>query len=99
MIKIFLDQISQPALAVLTVCKLGKVPFELHEIRLARKEVNLFPTQHKLDDFLQKNPAGQVPIIYDTEEKSYISESHTIMRYLCQKYSTTLIHLYPNNLI
>lgn len=62
MIKIFLDQISQPARAVLTVCKLGKVPFELHEIRLARKEVNLFELSINQMIFCKKILQGKFPL-------------------------------------
>lgn len=41
------------------------------------------------------NPMGKVPAIVDTENKFALAESHTIMRYLCNKYPQHVGDWYP----
>ncbi|MVO17043.1 glutathione S-transferase family protein [Parasedimentitalea huanghaiensis] len=54
--------------------------------------VDLANGAHKKDDFLAKNPAGQVPVIEDGE--TIISDSNAILVYLARRYAPSYI---PND--
>lgn len=54
--------------------------------------VDLAGGAHKKDDFLAKNPDGQVPVIEDGE--TIISDSNAILVYLARKYAPSYI---PND--
>lgn len=56
------------------------------------EDVDLPGGAHKTDEFLAKNPAGQVPVIEDGE--TIISDSNAILIYLARKYAPDYI---PND--
>ena len=55
--------------------------------------VDLANGAHKKDDFLAKNPFGQVPVIEDGE--TVISDSNAILVYLARKYAPSYIPTDP----
>ncbi|KAF9448596.1 glutathione S-transferase [Macrolepiota fuliginosa MF-IS2] len=63
-----------------------KIPFEFHNIDLAKGE-------HKSSDFIAKQPFGQVPYIDD--DGFILFESRAITRYLEDKYSNQGTKLIP----
>jgi len=73
-LKIFMNYHSQPSRAVLALCLFNKIPFTL-------EEVDIYKAVHFKPDFKKINPLRQIPVIDDNG--FLLSESHTIMRYLC----------------
>lgn len=79
---------SQPTRAVVWFCKLNKIPHQLQLINVAKNQ------QHS-DSYGKINPFKKLPSIDD--EGFVLFESHTILRYLSQKYKTP-DHWYPIDL-
>jgi glutathione S-transferase len=76
-VKIYFDVISQPSRAVLAFCKFAKIPHEVRETRLNKKE-------HITSEFKKVNPLAKLPTL---DDKGFIlTESHAIMAYLARKY-------------
>ncbi|CAG9313795.1 unnamed protein product [Blepharisma stoltei] len=86
--KLYMDFLSQPSRAVLTVFLLGKIPVEIVETRAHRDT--------RKEEFLKIFEAGTVPAIQDDNISLY--ESHAIMEYLIDKYRPN-DKLFPQNLI
>ena len=76
-IKLYFDLFSQPSRAVLAFCKLAKIPHEVIEVRLNKKE-QFSPK------FITVNPLAKLPTIDD--EGFILTESHAIMTFLARKY-------------
>ncbi len=87
-ITLYIDWASQPSRAVMSFCDLNNIPYEI-------KEVRIFKGEHKTPEFLQINPNGQVPAM--TEDSFKLSESHAILRYLCESNSSVPDHWYPKD--
>ena len=76
-VHVYLDLGSQPSRTVLWLCRLLKVPHELHVLRLDKGD-------SKTPDYLKIHPMGKVPaIVY--EDRPMI-ESSAICIWLCQKF-------------
>ncbi len=89
-IRLYLDYISQPCRAVLSLCKFGKINVEIVEKRLQKEE------QISID-MLKLNPLRMLPCIEDCgNDNIRITESHTIMRYLSRSRGN-LNSFYPND--
>ena len=73
-IKLYVDFISQPARAVVAFCKVNNIPHETIEVRVSK-------SQQKTSEYSKINPLQRIPTMEEGEFK--LSESHTIMRYLC----------------
>ncbi|KAL4442894.1 hypothetical protein ABPG74_010783 [Tetrahymena malaccensis] len=89
--KIFIDWISQPSRAVVTYCLIENIPHEIIQVRVNALE-------HRKPDYIQINPSAKVPAISDKLENGEIFnlfESHTIMRYLSDRYNK--YKLYPQD--
>jgi len=86
-VTIFGDLMSQPSRAVIWFCKLAKIPHDVKLVQIVKKE-QLSP------EHLQRNPFAKVPTIEDNG--FHVFESHTIMRYLAERYSVAE-HWYPRN--
>eukprot|EP01120_Amphizonella_sp_Union-15-10_P000835 TRINITY_DN1086_c0_g3_i1.p1 TRINITY_DN1086_c0_g3~~TRINITY_DN1086_c0_g3_i1.p1 ORF type:complete len:224 (+),score=27.92 TRINITY_DN1086_c0_g3_i1:122-793(+) len=82
------DLMSQPTRAVYWFCLLNDIKFQFMPIHITKGE------QLK-SEFKKINPHGKVPAIDDNGFK--VNESHTILRYLKQKYSAQ-DHWYPSDL-
>lgn len=85
MLKVYVDMMSQPSRAVLAFCKINKIP---HEVVLADIAKGLTHTP----EFLEINPAGQVPAIQDADLK--LAEGHAILAYLASTRDVA-DHWYP----
>ncbi|KAJ2951642.1 hypothetical protein O0L34_g13801 [Tuta absoluta] len=68
---------SPPSWAVRMMADILGVPLELKIIDFVSKE-------HKSPEFRKMNPMGTIPVIKDGD--LYLSESHTIIKYLLDKY-------------
>lgn len=86
-IKLYLDFISQPSRAVLAFCKFNNIPHEVVEIRILKG-------QNKDSQYANTNPLQKVPALQ--EDDFTLSESHTIMRYLCNTRKVD-DHWYPKH--
>ncbi|KAL4491377.1 hypothetical protein ABPG72_008033 [Tetrahymena utriculariae] len=89
--KIFIDWISQPSRAVVTYCLIENIPHEIIQIKVNALE-------HRKPEYIQINPSAKVPAISDRSENGEIFnlfESHTIMRYLADRYNKS--KLYPKD--
>jgi len=75
-IKLYIDHVSQPCRAVLSLCKFGKLNIELVEKRLSKSE-------NTTKEMLELNPLRTLPFIVDNNNLR-LTESHSIMRYLCK---------------
>jgi len=73
-IKLYVDFISQPARAVVAFCKVNNIPHEIVEVRV-------FQYQQKTLEYTKINPLQKIPTMEEGDFR--LSESHTIMRYLC----------------
>jgi glutathione S-transferase len=97
-IKLYIDAMSQPSRAVhmllLEGSKSGKLSFEVVPTQISRGAT-------RSPEFLKVNPNGHVPAIDDNGLVLY--ESHTIMRYIVNKYGSSSAasaladHWYPAN--
>lgn len=86
-IQLYIDLISQPARAVLAFCKLNNIPIQIHEIRVLQGETYT-------EEFTKVNELQKIPAIVDGDFK--LSESHAIMRYLCNSRNVSN-NWYPKN--
>eukprot|EP01100_Stratorugosa_tubuloviscum_P011615 TRINITY_DN520_c0_g1_i2.p1 TRINITY_DN520_c0_g1~~TRINITY_DN520_c0_g1_i2.p1 ORF type:complete len:245 (-),score=114.06 TRINITY_DN520_c0_g1_i2:196-930(-) len=86
---IFGHKYSQPTRACLWLCQLNQIPHEFRFIDLSRG-------QHRTPEFARLNPNLKVPVMLDSDGFT-LYESHTIMRYLCQKFNVAT-NWYPSNL-
>ena len=87
-IKLYVDLMSQPSRAVWAFCLIAKVPFELKEVKIAKLEM-------RSEEYKKINPMAKVPAIEDTDNGLKLAESHTIIRYLCNKYPNNVGDWYP----
>jgi len=62
-------------------------------IHLDHKIVNLLAAEQKNPDFLEINPLGKIPALYDTEKNIKLYEGTAIIHYLAKKYPS---NLYPS---
>ena len=85
---IYVHHNSEPCRAVLSLANFLKIPHEIKVLQIYRGEA-------RTPKFKAINPLGKVPTIID-EDGVILSESHTILRYLCRKYKA-LDHWYPND--
>ena len=88
-ITLYIDWASQPSRAVVSLCEVNKIPFEI-------KEVRIFKGENKSPEYLLINPNGQVPAMTQGDFKLF--ESHAILRYLCESNSSIPEHWYPKDL-
>lgn len=86
-IHLYIDYISQPARAVLALCKFNNIPIEIHEVRV-------FKGDQFSDEFTKINELKKVPAIVEGDFK--LSESHAILRYLCNSKNVSS-NWYPRN--
>lgn len=86
-ITLYVDFISQPSRAVLAFCKFNNIPHEVIETRVLKG-------QNRDPEYAKKNPLKKVPAL--KEDDFYLSESHTIMRYLCNTRNVA-DHWYPKH--
>jgi len=93
-IEIYMDFISQPSRAVLTLCKLGKIHTQINIKRL-------FKGEHLNDEVTQLNPLWSLPFIIDYDNNDFrLTESHAIMKYLLKTRSDNFsnnLNLYPKD--
>jgi len=75
---LYYSSISGPCRAVLLAAKEAKIPLEIRNIDLMKKE-------HLTEDFLKINPDHTVPALVDHDFKLW--ESRAIMTYLIDKYA------------
>lgn len=89
-LEIYYDPLSQPARAVITMCKLANVDF-------IPKETHLVQQGHRTEEFGQLNPNKKVPIAIDVVngKKIVMFESSAIMRYICNRYLPADNQFYP----
>jgi len=87
-LKIYINHRSHPSRAVIALCRLNNIPFTL-------EEVNVFKGQHFNPEFKKINALRLIPVI--DENGFLLSESHTIMRYLCDSRGLP-DHWYPKDL-
>lgn len=73
---------SQPVRAVLWLLLIKKVPFELKLINPGSSSEG--GSRHP--EYLKKFPTGTIPSYEEPESNFFLSESHAIMSYLCNKY-------------
>lgn len=78
---------SQPSRAVMWFLEVNRIPYEFRLVRIMKG-------QHLSDQYATINPMRKVPVIIDHGD--VVFESHTILRYLSQKYNTP-DHWYPRS--
>jgi len=91
-IEIYMDYLSQPARAVLALCKIGKITTKITEKRI-------FKGEHQDKDIVKLNPLWTLPFIIDHDNNDFrLTESHAIMRYLLNTRSMNFNdNIYPND--
>jgi len=85
---IYLHHNSQPCRAVLALCNFLKISYEV-------KVLQIYKGEARTAEFKAINPLQKVPTIIDVNGV-ILSESHTIMRYLCRQYKAA-DHFYPKD--
>jgi glutathione S-transferase len=88
-LKVYVHRLSQPARAILLLCKTAGIEFEEVFIDLTVK-------QQKTPEFLAINPLGQVPAISHGDFNLF--ESHAILIYLASAFPGVADHWYPSDL-
>lgn len=88
-VKIYMDYFSQPSRAVLSVCMISQIPYEVVEIRLLKLE------NQKNEEFKKITPLRLVPAIYDPKYDLGLYESHAILRHLLTTREVKNKRLYP----
>lgn len=86
-ITLYIDHLSQPSRAVYALIKYTNIPHKVINIRVQKGD-------HLSPEFTKLNPLQFVPFIID--QSFPVSESHTIMRYLCNSRSVD-DHWYPKD--
>lgn len=79
-LKLFIEHMSQPSRAVMSLILQEKIPHELINIRLSKLE-------HKTESFKSQFPLGTVPSM--SHSGINLSESHAILVYLCENFKTS----------
>jgi len=79
--------VGGPLRGILSVCKLGDIPYNFIEVNMKKGE-------HLTEDYLKINPEHTVPAMKDIDNDFCLWESRAIMIYLAEKYSKDK-HLYP----
>ncbi|KAI0696180.1 glutathione transferase [Cytidiella melzeri] len=87
-LKLVGNPISTCTRRVALVLKEKKVPFEFVTVDIRKRE-------HKLPDYLEKQPFGQIPYIID-EDGFQLFESRAICRYIAAKYRDQGTPLIPD---
>lgn len=72
-VRIFADWLSQPSRAVIWMARLGEIPHEVVETRIAK-------LQHRSDSFAAVNPSKQVPAIQEVRQPSRKVASSALTR-------------------
>lgn len=79
-IELYLDLFSQPCRAIVIFC-------EIQNIKYTNINTSLMSLEHKSPEYKKNtNPLGTVPALKDKENNFSLAESHTIMRYLSEKF-------------
>jgi len=86
-VDLYVDLLSQPARAITLYCRLIDIPHTINLINIGKK-------QHQTEEFARINPHKKIPAINDNGFAVY--ESHTIMRYLSEKFQKR--QYYPTDL-
>eukprot|EP01062_Namystynia_karyoxenos_P054728 TRINITY_DN45206_c0_g1_i1.p2 TRINITY_DN45206_c0_g1~~TRINITY_DN45206_c0_g1_i1.p2 ORF type:complete len:221 (+),score=96.24 TRINITY_DN45206_c0_g1_i1:79-741(+) len=76
---LYIHPVSQPSRACWAFCLANKLDVEV-------KEMDLMKGEHKQPEYLAINKSGNVPGLKDGDFST--GESHTILRYLAQKFKT-----------
>ncbi|KAI3933279.1 hypothetical protein MKW92_037100 [Papaver armeniacum] len=84
-LKIYCFRMSQPSRAILIFCKVNGINFEEITVDLTKGE-------HKLPEYKEINPFGQVPSIVDGDLKLF--ESHAILTYIACAFPGVADHCY-----
>jgi glutathione S-transferase len=87
-LQLYIDWLSEPCRAVAVLLLENHIEHEVHELSVLKGETHS-------DAYKQINPVGKVPAIVD--DGFSLSESHTIMRYLCASRKLP-DHYYPNDI-
>ena len=87
-LQLYIDYLSEPCRAVAILLLENNIEHEVHELSVLKGETHS-------DAYKQINPVGKVPAIVD--DSFNLSESHTIMRYLCASRNLP-DHYYPNDI-
>ncbi|XP_026409421.1 glutathione S-transferase T1-like [Papaver somniferum] len=87
-LKVYCFRMSQPSRAILIFCKVNGINFEEITVDLTKGE-------HKLPEYKEINPFGQVPSIVDGDLKLF--ESHAILTYIACAFPGVADHWYPSD--
>ncbi|KAI3933280.1 hypothetical protein MKW92_037101 [Papaver armeniacum] len=87
-LKVYCFRMSQPSRAILIFCKVNGIDFEEITVDLTKRE-------HKLPEYKDINPFGQVPSIVDGDLKLF--ESHAILSYIACAFPGVADHWYPSD--
>ena len=90
MLKLYMSEHSQPSRAVQWLLEILDVKYEVVDVLPGSPGVG----GSKHEDFLKKNPNGQIPVI-EEQDGFILYESNAILVYLCEKYSGS--RFYPKN--
>ncbi|KYR02303.1 hypothetical protein DLAC_01135 [Tieghemostelium lacteum] len=88
-ITIWGDLMSQPTRMVVWVCKYNNISYDFNVVKIGLKE-------QRTPEYLKINPFGMVPAIQDNSNNFHLYESHTICRFLLNKYGDQH-NLYSSN--
>ena len=95
-IQIVGDVVSQPVRATWALCLCN--PEKIKDWK--RVDIRLSKAENKTKEMMEKNPSGKVPFMIevgeDGRENLRLFESHTILKYICAKYSLP-DHWYPTS--
>lgn len=93
--KLYIDYKSQPSRAVLTLCRINKIPVEIVPIEVMNIDIESNRSVYS-KFYKSKNPNSQVPCFEETDG-FLLSESHSILRYLCESRNEVADYFYPEN--
>jgi glutathione S-transferase len=74
-IELFIDWNSQPSRAVVSFCKMAKIPYTI-------VETPIMSGANRSPEYAKINPDRKVPAMREPETGYTLFESHAIMRYL-----------------